>query len=356
MPATHGPLESFLLDYLDGAGGVWDEVEPQVYDVMLPADPDGAGGGLDDGDRDILRVTFDPDALPEHPNSQLASFGTPLVDRLLADARRRGQCGRAFLNGLNLTPHNLSDRAGRALTLPAKHQMVVQHARAMLFPQALFWFEATFVSDHKESQVFLVAFDLSYGRPMRHSERLLEAEGLADEPGMFLPEVKHASPAEVYAVAREHVVRTLVPLANTRRRELAERVERQVARMNRYYEDLRAELVAGRRRAEQQSADVAKFDARLNATRHEQQTRVAELRNKSSLHADVRLASLLVIHQPKLQLAIDITGPRGTTPAHLVWDPFIDSFEAVACPGCARPTFILSLNRLAQLGCPQCTT
>ena len=31
------PLEVFLREYLETAGGVWDEVEPQVYDVLLPA-------------------------------------------------------------------------------------------------------------------------------------------------------------------------------------------------------------------------------------------------------------------------------------------------------------------------------
>ena len=29
------PLESFLREYLDTTGGDWDELEPQVYDVLL---------------------------------------------------------------------------------------------------------------------------------------------------------------------------------------------------------------------------------------------------------------------------------------------------------------------------------
>ena len=30
------PLEEFLRDYVETTGGVWDEIEPQVYDLMLP--------------------------------------------------------------------------------------------------------------------------------------------------------------------------------------------------------------------------------------------------------------------------------------------------------------------------------
>ena len=54
--------------------------------------------------------TFDPEALPEHPSAQLASFGTPLVDRLLDDAVKRGRGGQFYLVGQNLQPHDLLNR------------------------------------------------------------------------------------------------------------------------------------------------------------------------------------------------------------------------------------------------------
>ena len=62
-PVTRTALEDFLRDYVETVGGAWDEVEPQVYDLLLPAET--AGG--------VVRVTFDPEALPEHPGAQLAS-------------------------------------------------------------------------------------------------------------------------------------------------------------------------------------------------------------------------------------------------------------------------------------------
>ena len=37
--SEHGsPLETFVRDYVETAGGAWDEVEPQVYDVILPTE------------------------------------------------------------------------------------------------------------------------------------------------------------------------------------------------------------------------------------------------------------------------------------------------------------------------------
>src|SRR6478609_6937515 len=100
-PSTTGsPLEAFLRDYVDVTGGVWDEVEPQVYDLMLPTPADDSGSD----EREIVRIAFDPEAIPEHPGAQLASFGTPLVDRLLADALARGRRVDLYLTGLNLAP------------------------------------------------------------------------------------------------------------------------------------------------------------------------------------------------------------------------------------------------------------
>src|SRR4051794_28248294 len=86
---SDSPLEAFLRTYADVSGGLWDQVEPQVYDLMLPS---SAGS-----EAEVVRVTFDPEALAEHPGAQLASFGTPLVDQLLADAVARGRHVRLFL-------------------------------------------------------------------------------------------------------------------------------------------------------------------------------------------------------------------------------------------------------------------
>src|ERR1700722_20105917 len=123
-------LEGFLRDYLETIDGAWDEVEPEVYDVLLPGD--GAAG---DG-ATMLRLAFDPEALPEHPGAQLASFGTPLIDRLLGDAVRRGRSAHFYLIGLNLDPHNLLGRLRKSLSLAEPLELHLERVRALHFTQA----------------------------------------------------------------------------------------------------------------------------------------------------------------------------------------------------------------------------
>lgn len=111
------PLEQFLIEYVDAVGGLADEIEPQVYDVLLPdaATPQ--------------RIAFDPDALPEHPSAQLLTFGSALLDDLLARAQTRGQIGLAFLDDAHLQPHALAQRIARDLVVPETVTLRIENIR-----------------------------------------------------------------------------------------------------------------------------------------------------------------------------------------------------------------------------------
>ncbi len=351
--STLSPLEAFVRDYIDLAGGVWEEVEPQVYDLLLPGEicTDQAS------DRDVLRVAFDPEALPEHPGSQLAGFGAPLVDQLLENVARAGRFARAHVGELNLAPQDLSAKIGRALTLADGLKLELATARALDFPQAVFCFEATFISDQKESHVLSVAIELHYARQVRHLDELLREDRLSDEPSQLLPQAKRCRLADAYPLARGEAIRTFGALAGARRRELGERVDRQAARITRYYADLRGELHALAERAKSRGDDASKYGGRRAAIEREERIRITELRQTSTLNVHLRLANLLIVHQPKLLLGgILAVAHRTSEPLPLVWDPLVGALEAVPCPGCLRPTFHLETNRQQLVCCPACSS
>ncbi len=264
--SSPSPLEEFLRDYAEVTGGMWDEVEPQVYDLMLPG-REGAG------EPEMVRLVFDPEAIPEHPGAQLASYGTPLIDRLLADAVNRGRHLELYTVGLNQTPQGVEDRLRRAVTLPPGFVVKLERARPLHFPQAVFWFEATFVSDQKEQDLLTVAIDVHHGRQVRHLDRLLDRGHLAEKPWAPLADAPHPGLASAYPIARDRVVRTLSALANTSFRELHERLDRQLERIGRYYADLRAEVEEQAKKARNRDEDPAKFAARIEALEREEQLR-----------------------------------------------------------------------------------
>jgi hypothetical protein len=348
--SSPSPLEAFLRDYAEVTGGMWDEIEPQVYDLMLPG-REGAG------EPELVRLTFDPEAVPEHPGAQLASYGTPLIDRLLTDAVNRGRHLELYRVGLSRTPQGVDDRLRRAVTLPAGYAVKVERSRPLHFPQAVFWFEATFISDQKEQDLLTVAIDLHHGRQVRHLDRLLDRGHLADKPWVLLADAPHPGLASAYPIARDRVVRTLSALANTAFRELHERLDRQLERIGRYYADLRAEVEEQARKARNRDEDDARFTARIEALEREEQLRFAELRRKSQLKVHLRLLNVLVIHQPKLLLhTAVVASATGSVAGRLEWvyDPLIEAIEAAVCPECRHPTFEFAVTRQGRLVCPSC--
>jgi hypothetical protein len=330
------PLERFVRDYTEARDGVWDEIEPQVYDLLI--------------DSDMTQVAFDPEALPEHPGAQLASVGSPLLDRLLADAAQRWSAGRFYRIGLNLQPHGLDSQISRAISLPPGASASIERMRAMNFPQAIFWFKARFIGDQKEEEILPMGIDLHHLREVRHLDLLLASDRLSEDSQAELPDAPHGGLMAGYRAARKQIAPTVASLANARRREWTGRVEKQIARMSAYYAQLRTE-------ADEQAARDAepeRLERRREAIDREEKLRVAELRQKSSVRAQVELASLMIVQQPKLLIGASIHEKgRAIGQLQVVWDPLLEAIEAVACPVCGQPTFAFRIHR-DRLACASC--
>lgn len=346
------PLESFIHDYVSIAGGAWDEVERQVVDVMLP--PDMASEMLGKPNRDMIRLAFDPEAVSEHPGSQLASHGTPLVDRLLASAAQRGRFARAFLNGLDLTPHKFTSRISESISLAEPLTLEIDSIRPHDFPQAVFCFLATFSSDHQEHQIIRQGIDLHLARHVRHLDRVVDQAHLSEEPALLLPEAPSICLAQAYPLVRERALRTVAPLAGSRQRELNQRAEQQLERITGYYESMRAEI-NGKKGIDNQQDERANLQARIEIVDREQRVRIADIRRKSVLQVQLRLLNLLVVYQPKLLASGTLRGPESTENyLELVWDSLTNSLEAVSCPTCGSPTFEIGCDSEFSPLCPGC--
>lgn len=358
-------LQQFITDYIETVGGDCEEVEPQVYDILFPEGFDEFSG------ENVLRITYDPEAVPEHPGSQLVSFGTPLVDTVLADAVRRGRIATAYFTGLNLQARDLPAKIRRTIQLPEGFDWTFENVRFLHYPQAVFWFEATFASDIKEQEILPVGFDLASKREVRRLDQLLDFKRLARRPMQTLIEANHGDLTDIYLKARQEAVRTVSALGNIRRRELETRLDKQVSRMQLYYEDLRKELnEQDRRKAGRTAKEGAETEdhreksaKRLETINREELQRITELRQKSALKITLRLANLLIVEQPKICVKAIVSAKRSgdilSEPMELLWNPLTEQLEAAVCPACGGPTFEFRLATKKSkaehpLVCPQC--
>ena len=125
--------------------------------------------------------------------------------------------------------------------------------------------------------------------------------------------------------------------------------------MSRYYADLREELEEQRRRHRDKDEADDRLAARRMAIDREEQVRVAELRQKSTLRVHQRLIQVVVIQQPKLLIHAQVSAPaKAPVEVELVWDPLSEALEAIPCSECQRPTYTLALGSHGGLVCPAC--
>ena len=103
----------------------------------------------------------------------------------------------------------------------------------------------------------------------------------------------------------------MAALANVRVRELGERLDRQIARMTRYYADLRAEVEEQAERARARDEDPAKSAAQARGPRSRGATCGSpSSARRATLRVHLRLTNLLVVHQPKLLVRATLQARR----------------------------------------------
>lgn len=362
------PLEQFLIEYVDAVGGLADAVEPQVYDLLMP---DAAAP---------MRVTFDPDALPEHPSAQLLTFGSVLLDDLLERAQARGRIGLAFLDDVHPTPYALAQRVTRDLTLPEQVTLYIENIRALYVTHSLFWFEVTYLGDEKEQSLYLITVDRYYGRQVRYLDEVFKGERFADTRRWAFPDAKSLPLERAYLAARDAIARTVRAEVKTRKHQEQTRLVERTERMKRYYGDLRAELMERIEKAHArgdgatapekhvtENEKTARVDAtpemeslrlRQDALNREEALQLHELERKAQLRVQLKLANLLHVKIPRLFIHTRVSAKpfAGIHPASLMltWDPLIEKTDALVCPNCQQPTFELRLNRQGVLHCPEC--
>lgn len=337
-------LEQFLRDYTEASGGLWDEIEPQVYDVLWTdhAQP--------------VRLTFDPEALPEHPSAQLLTFGLPLLDELLNSAHDRGAIAHAFYDDLNLQPYRLEQQVRRDVSVPQGTELELTAPRPYYVAHAVFWFEASYLGDEKTQAILSAAVDRRYGRLVRHLEPLLAAEELGEERRWPYPDAPALPLEQAYLLARERVVRTVVAEANSQQRARQAQAGREIARMERYFADLAEELNTRITKAKTKGEDTAPLAQRKAALEREAATRIDELRRKAGVRAQLRLRNLLHLSVPRLFMRARLVGPK-LQPIQLPsvsWDPLTEKTDALECPNCGQPTYALLLDRRGALRCAAC--
>ena len=129
---------------------------------------------------------------------------------------------------------------------------------------------------------------------------------------------------------------------------------RESGRAQAYYAELIRELEERRAGSPPASPEQARLDSKLLAVGREREGRLAELRAKYCLSAEISLLSVLRLYLPRVVFAGTLADKRREAALALTWDPIEHTGEPARCSRCDGLTYEVGLHRGGGVACPRC--
>ena len=371
---TSNRLRQFATTLFESVGGLVEEVEADLIEVLLPENLEGRFGS------DFL-IALHPEIVGEVDGSELLTYGSPLLDDLVTFASEQGTVSRVYLSGVNLDTSNLEQNLKRGLGFEGG-EMRVDGVKVRLFKYLLFRFKVRYTTDEREDEFISVGVNQYNGQIARRlMDRLKSPIRYSEENYLICPEAASISVNEAYGIAREEVERKMTAALNFRKVATEKIIEAESRRIEKFYQDNAMELleriekekIRGETQTEWTAADRLKSEKRIDVLESkrqvneiERQRRLREMSDKYTLRTSVQLINLLQIAYPKMVVTVTVVENRPKESAGearfattaIIWDVLTQRPEPPTCSKCGKPTTTLLLvfppRSDAQLVCGAC--
>lgn len=340
-----GGIEAFTIAALEGLGGAAEKRADGLYTILWAEEATAQP--------ETRQLVFDPEALEDDPEAELVTIASPTLERIIAHATASGRVARAFLNVAPGSPQGVAERLARSYRF-VDSAWTPGDGRPWFFPSGVFLFRVQYLSDSREEELVEVGVNLTDGRILRRLDEAIEPYGLSPEPWEPLPMVEELPVGQTYGIARAELERRILSTLGNRRRHLEWRLERESERAAAYYAELLREVREGQAGLAPDDPSRPRLEMKAQAIRTEQEGRLAELRAKYRLQAQVTLLSVLRLYQPKLVFRGKLAGKTHGAEMMLVWDPVENTGEPARCSLCGGFTYQLGLTRPGAVACPPC--
>lgn len=347
------PIEELTMKYILSVEGDYEQVEPQVYDVVLS---DSIAKRLDMPiSNEMYRVTFDPEALTDHPDAQLLIFGHPTLDHIFSMAHEQGAVGRIFLSGFNLEPYQLLLKLRQQLAIDKELKVEFGIPRVLHFTLWFYWFQATFICDEKIQHLFEVGVDQYYGRLTRHFQEILKSAEITTTPIVPYPDVVGITPIKAYSLARSETIIRLKSVIRNYKAKLEAHLNRESDQITKYFDNMAAEIDGQKKKMLDLDKDDGVIQQKKRSLELEKQARLIELKRKMTLKVDLKLMNFLSVTLPKILTPLKLTSKRHlSTDLFVVWNPLTETVEPISCPYCGNPTLELIQSSQSVIHCGLC--
>lgn len=350
-------LRRFLVEGLPLLGALVEEPRNNLVELLLP---DELASSL--GVPTLLRLALSQEMAKEVPDAEYLTYGSNLLDLLIALARTQDTVGCWYVTGVIHPAKNLREELARRVKFPnAWLSPAAQDEEIQYHYAAVFWFRVTYLSHEKREALHTVAVDLHTHMRVDPTPLLLCDLDQRGDPTMPVAPFWQPAGAErppdllmALHMAQERAARILeqdlqdtITVACQR---AARRLEDAQARLNLFYDDLLQSLERRRQRADE-AEKAAALMAKIEAVQAERAKKLAEAQEQHRLRVTLHLVAAALIARPMITARMSVENRYAKAPLVVAWDPVAKDLSIPACQVCGRPSNSLHLCVSGHLIC-----
>ncbi len=334
-------LERFVVDALHHQGAIAELDGDSTLDVLLP----------DDLARTLaspaeLHVAFDPEVAAERPDSTFVTYGSPLLDGLIARTLDDDRVFTSYssLEAFSLPPQILDQVHSAVLLVKSRPPALADHS-TYLYKDVGFVFRASYESDERveeEVEVLVTGDGYPASEHLASYRRHVWETTRDDSPAATLPLGASLPVATLYDTARLEAAAAIRRRADELLRASQSARDRERLQMLGYYEKIVDQLAERMGQLESQadisSERIQRAHDRLEAARADRERRLADLDLKYAIEPSAALDHVRIYYVPKAVLDLQVQQGTASLPYQMVYNFVTRRLEPVHCPLCGRRT------------------
>lgn len=292
-------------------------VAPAGYhtlEVLLEEDIRSRFGG-----RDHLLLAFSPDAAKENPDSELLTYGSPLLDTIVDVASARGNTAHLYLRDLRASTGRTLEKVKSHTRLPG-HIVEVGEEQGFLYHHALFRFKVSLIGNEREEVFHDVAVDLHTGWAAPGPGEQILRFYASSEP-MVCREIRASlSLSDACMIALERLKRTLETQVKAHEDDLKASCRIEMKQVAEHYHAIVARLEAGKAR---KGTNIDRLDDKIRATQEDRERRLKDVDKRYQLRMELALTQVSLVSYLKTTVPVRLQQGKETKLGLAIWDSLV---------------------------------
>ena len=302
-----------------------------------------------------FRLSFDFDVARQHEDSELVTYGSYFLDRVIDLASQRGvTCKQHILDG------NVEIR-----TLPQKikGEIAFRNCRAtfmanspVIYHYILFNFKVSYISDERVDRIVRVLVNLNTGHVDSDMLKAIRSAFFTDSSHTNYTVEQMRSIDDAYRAATTALEEQIQPTIHELNGKIRKRLDNEKKRIMEYYDQTDSELNFKRDKLMEsgRKEGLKSIDDKLRLSGIERQRRLNEIEEKNALKVSIMLFSASLISQTKIRNRYNVKRGKAECSVYVVWNPVLNNVEPLVCPICDCKTTTIELCSNSHLGCTRC--